>query len=470
MLFLVVLYFLHSTTSAAPIFHVLRDAIPSNLSSPSDPCTCPDQRSLWDILWSCLATIFACTWVSVHPNIPPLRESWLKTGLRRVELMAWALIAPELIILWAMKQWVGARNMVQKYQGAIVCHPWTKTHAYFIQMGGFTLFEAGKPKEVLLPGQMERLLLAGKIDLPQITEEDIQDRSKGDGLAKALVVGQTSWFVAQCIARQAQGLILTELELVTGAFAALNGVMYFLWWNKPLGVRCSVPVHLLDKAKPEEERFKFRDTKGPAIKSWPWDAMSVLVVTTYYYWGTIGNISFKGLRKAMIPIITSPWIRLRSILSSEPAQLKVPGSVSTVSTFYASTDYITFLTDGLLVPSFTWTVAALFGGLHCAAWFFVFPSHAESMIWRVCSAAVLIIPVGILLGFILNFFEDNATPNSGKQIFFRVLQYPLALAVFCLPVYVAARLILLAEAFVALRYLPSGALDVVDWLSFLPHI
>ena len=125
-------------------------------------------------------------------------------------------------------------------------------------MGGFTLFRGKKPKGVLLPGEMEDLLLEGRIDLPQITEEEIQDRSKSDGLSKALVIGQTSWFVAQCISRRAQGLILTELELITGALAALNGVMYFLWWNKPLDVQCSVPVHFLDEAKPEKERFKFK--------------------------------------------------------------------------------------------------------------------------------------------------------------------------------------------------------------------
>ncbi|KAJ7219854.1 hypothetical protein C8J57DRAFT_1095103 [Mycena rebaudengoi] len=28
-------------------------------------------RKLFDIVWGCLVTIFACTWVSVHPNVPP---------------------------------------------------------------------------------------------------------------------------------------------------------------------------------------------------------------------------------------------------------------------------------------------------------------------------------------------------------------------------------------------------------------
>lgn len=65
-------------------------------------------RSLWDILWSCLATTFACTWVSVHPNIPFIRESKASTRRWRVYLMIISLIAPEIMILWACKQLQGA--------------------------------------------------------------------------------------------------------------------------------------------------------------------------------------------------------------------------------------------------------------------------------------------------------------------------------------------------------------------------
>lgn len=65
-------------------------------------------RSLWDILWSCLATTFACTWVSVHPNIPYLREDKASTTRWRVFLMLLSLIAPEIMILWAFKQLQGA--------------------------------------------------------------------------------------------------------------------------------------------------------------------------------------------------------------------------------------------------------------------------------------------------------------------------------------------------------------------------
>jgi hypothetical protein len=39
-------------------------------------------------------------------------------------------------------------------------------------------------------------------------------------------------------------LAVTELEIVTLAYAALNGVMCFFWWKKPLDVQCPVLIEL----------------------------------------------------------------------------------------------------------------------------------------------------------------------------------------------------------------------------------
>lgn len=116
-------------------------------------------------------------------------------------------------------------------------------------MGRFVLYDAdGKTRDRVLKGRdLEKLFTEGEIVFPTITEEEIQDRSKGDGLARALALFQTTWFVMQSISRHAHGLVVTELEITTLAFAAPNGLMYFFWWNKPLAARYPVPVFLLQK-------------------------------------------------------------------------------------------------------------------------------------------------------------------------------------------------------------------------------
>lgn len=44
-------------------------------------------RKLFDIIWGCLATIFACSWVSVHPNVPPPDQSQLALLWGRLKMM-----------------------------------------------------------------------------------------------------------------------------------------------------------------------------------------------------------------------------------------------------------------------------------------------------------------------------------------------------------------------------------------------
>ena len=265
LLLLTLVYIFHGFQShAAPLANLLEESSSNATSTVLSTCICPaDQRSLLDILWSCLATLFACSWVSVHPNIPGPDESWWRISLRRLELMFWTVFAPELIISWAFRQWSGARYLEKLYKGGqmypiypeILNHKilmldsgWTKTHGHFIQMGGFMLFEGDNPKGVITQDIFKELLEEKKIDFPKVPVEEIEDRSKSDGLSKTIALSQTLWFVAQCIARRAQHLDLTLVELLTLSLALLNGVMYFLWWNKPMDVRRPIRVYLLDNS------------------------------------------------------------------------------------------------------------------------------------------------------------------------------------------------------------------------------
>lgn len=77
-----------------------------------------------------------------------------------------------------------------------------------------------------------------------ITVEEIADKSKGNGLAKILVCVQSIWFCIQCVARLAQHLPLSLLEINTAAHALAAVTTYLLWWHKPLGIErpTSVPI------------------------------------------------------------------------------------------------------------------------------------------------------------------------------------------------------------------------------------
>ena len=118
MLFLIGYYYL--TQGAA----IDISPIPSfdKRSLESKPCTdLTHYRTIWNIIWSCLVTIFSCTWVAVHPNIPCSRtreannciEKWVWNPLLSfaehcLPLFVCALLVPEYVLAWAIRQFLRA--------------------------------------------------------------------------------------------------------------------------------------------------------------------------------------------------------------------------------------------------------------------------------------------------------------------------------------------------------------------------
>ena len=508
----------------------------------SRDCVCPDVRSVWDIVWSCLVTIFACSWVSVHPNITGKNGPWRKKYLHRLELMAWAIIAPELLLNWAMRQWLGARRLAKKYKGAYITgyqfdvyifthgveKGWTKTHGYFIQMGGFMLYdtECKKPIGVLYSERLEKLLEEEQIDMPTIDEEDIQDRSKGDGLTKALVIAQTTWFIMQCIARRVQGLVVTELELVTLAFATLNSVMYFLWWNKPLDVESTCPVYL-KRARVEGENNGEKGSYNKLLVAQKIPSHLLSLDKILVESEVITNDNQGGSNQGMYSILDNNIVlkficieaehegensaaspMCNTNISDLPRQLcwflcgilyrwPFAGAIAILTRMdeIMSTTYVEqrqmhvkpFHADSnpgvnqeLGLAAGVGFIGALFGAIHCAGWNFSFPSIVEASIWRASSSIITGVPgiAAIIFGygFLVNNFdlkwelgwELKWRPGRGLEKLLEWLLLGLMLGP--LLIYIFARLTLLVEALISLRDLPTEALVVVKWTLFLPHV
>ena len=95
----------------------------------------------------------------------------------------------------------------------------------------------------LSSAQMHHAYESGIIpEPPQITAEELSDRSKGDALIKAIAIAQITWLVIQIIARSFQSLAITLLEITVLAFAATAIGTYALLWRKPQDVM--VPVYV----------------------------------------------------------------------------------------------------------------------------------------------------------------------------------------------------------------------------------
>ena len=128
MLFLVLIYYLARgasiNASPTPIFN--------NRSSENSCTNLTHCRTIWNIVWSCLSTIFLCTWVAVHPNIPSPRkreaknrfQKWVRNPLlsfaeHRLPLFVCALLVPEYVLAWAIRQYLTARKIASENEGEL---------------------------------------------------------------------------------------------------------------------------------------------------------------------------------------------------------------------------------------------------------------------------------------------------------------------------------------------------------------
>jgi hypothetical protein len=151
---------------------------------------------------------------------------------------------------------------------------WTKTHGHFIQMGGFMLFDGNVAKGVLSPEKLSELLKLGVIEFPKVTLEEIEDCSKADGFSKTVALGQALWFILQCHGRKAEHLDLTLIEELTLSFAVFNGVMFLLWWHKPLDVRSPVRVDLLAEP-PNDDPVEEEEYPACEFYGYLWDCFLI---------------------------------------------------------------------------------------------------------------------------------------------------------------------------------------------------
>lgn len=270
-------------------------------------------------------------------------------------------------------------------------------------MGGF--FDSAK-EEVVLPAdisssrnllhQYNSIIRENETTLVQtvvISEAEILDRSKGDAMAKFIVVLQTIWFIAQYLGRWAGHLPRTQLEVITLAYATLAIAVYLLWWHKPLNVQLPIEV-----------------SKGPNSPS---------------------NIHYPGVRLL-------DWRRL-------PTSWK---------------------TDRMLVFIVAPGIAVVFGGIHCLAWTFPFPTPKEMLLWRICAIFVTLAPIVFSS---ITYFGTSYT-YLANEVKLKEAGMVDWIIVLLLAAYFASRGILLVITFTSLRSSPPGVYQALSWSSYVPHL
>jgi hypothetical protein len=314
-------------------------------------------RGTMDIVWSCLITIFACSWTVTHPDIPRKGE-WATS---KMWLCFMAVVAPEWMAVVAYEEYLRARQH-SKAIGKITKSQWTMSQAFFVGMGGLEL-EFEDCTEILgrdcgsnssfksnyascfnsnyALSVFQRAVQLKKLEVKSISAEDIRKRAKTNYIVKALVCLQALWLVAQVIGRAVAQLPITTLEVVTVGYVVCALITYFCSWHKPQDAEVYILVKCKNLTKANfHQQVDAEEEDEPLLKRL-WEKPLGCVV---------GNV-----------------------------------------------------------------VTVIFGAVHCTAWNFFFSTVAESITWKVASVLNMVTPA-IFCGIYHSLPENDTSRTWVKKI------------------------------------------------------
>ncbi|KAK7021835.1 hypothetical protein VNI00_017221 [Paramarasmius palmivorus] len=501
----------------------------TNNSTSFDPITgeCIDIngcRTTIGIVWSCLSVIFICTWVAIHPNIPTVEDDegdpWHPAVVvyQNVELMVIALLTPEFMILWAMRQ----RKQAKKIQERFKVYKWGMSHGFFVIMGGFALYNREKfcghlwdrdrtseikkaihrPFEGKAEGYFNDIkTYHGKLQkLDNMDENDEKNSESSTPAAihenpsatkpvetNPLSTSSEPTTILEFLV--AKGYItLTEAEIKDRSHADVItksiAVVQTIWFIAQVIARA---VEGLAITELEIVTVGFAILNFGTYFLW-WNKPLRVRHPVRVYWrhremnikggeGGEGEGGWLWLGRAMTNVVgyiyngSNPEGRMEWILQITFLPLVIPWHI-----FVACLQILQDKDVSKLIPISSrldnnpihlyitvYGIAALFGAIHCIPWVFQFPTHTEQLLWRLSAVAVAVAPIA--MGFLHSYFKRVGTRIANWReltVFVLLLILSLAYAVF--------RITLLVIAFTALRDLSPSAYQTVQWTTFWPHI
>ncbi|KAG2071817.1 hypothetical protein BDR04DRAFT_1097835 [Suillus decipiens] len=483
-------FYLVGVIQAAPITNTTNTTTSNRFKSPLFT-----TRTLWIIISSSVLTLFACIYSAIHPNIPSPKDSPNSVLRRRLGIMIMAIIAPELIVTWAMRQWISTRHVTRRFK------------------------ESGYPRISDHPEQPEMTSLER-----QSVEESEQCENHFLRLLVVLVKAVLSvlvflWCLPGALARRVKRSIKAhfseksedEAWTQTHSFFVLMGGFMLYVDGKPYATLPHDHILELIRGKcidtPTLTADQIYDkSKGNAISKGlimlqvAWFVMQLITRAIYHLETTqleAGTLAFAVLNFLTYAVW---WNKPLNVQCPHPVYWK---SAESRPDIRVEEDGLAWL--GILAPVFrpvegllgslhrdcsentppklrvltfdgsielgdsdkmilnlaALLMATIFGAIHCMAWFFAFPTHQEQVLWRMSAVTITFTP---WLCFLV-ILTSNLVPKI------LVLQVVYGLILFAsVTLYITARAVLFVLMFTTLRHLPPDAYKAVSWTSLVPHL
>ena len=401
-----------------------------------------DNRDALGIIWTCLSVIVTCTWTILHLNIPGLEDGFWTNAFRKIKWMGVTIFLPDFVLAhgvielkmalddldsmyrarsvladagwrvdfnpWLRRlHWVTLRlrqspgrehmekqqgqgrdpeaaqnqaeteifksssrrphqkfrensNRIEKDAGETsretTLEPWTLSHSYFGNMGGILRMGPGEEISVLTSYYLASRAKKGDITLLssfKISKAAIDDKSKADILVRLLAIVQILVLLVSVLSRAILNLPITQLEIIATAFSVISIATYAVKVPKPKDVY--EPMRLIG-TQPLPQHSRDLDLGFSCFRD--------VILSRYMTFPTrVRNSNYR------------------------------PDSLNLLM---------------LLVA----IGSAIFGGLHCMAWNFAFPSRVEKWLWRTSSLCCLVIPLLVLRA---SYMLDNKVRKCMKS-------------------------------------------------------
>ncbi|KAL9091942.1 MAG: hypothetical protein Q9165_004694 [Trypethelium subeluteriae] len=397
---------------------------------------------------------------------------------------------PEVLLGTALGEWESARFSVAHFKELRQDDKWTLKHAFFADMGGFMLQTSDDVRFFLNAKHIIWLLEHRAISTAQFEEKilldpkTIDDRNKSDIFTRIFAVSQALWFCINIIARGAQGLAVTTLEITTIGIIVVSIVVYYFRTDKPADVE-SVETVSIDMTL--NELITLEEDANARTRS---HSRTPLDFASRKIWSF--GLSYHYLMNILKAIRPQLW------------QSKMEKSFGRRS----DTDVLPVAGTAMIIA---WLSTATFVSTYFIAWNFHFPTPTERLLWRLTSgllASLLLIGPCYFNWLYGNrrikkmqekvrnrrkALEETGPPSEGAMSKDRLvhrcrtlamkimnnspsndpsLDVSLFFAFAWVPsfaIYSLLRAYVWVEDLIAFRALPADVYVTVNWSAFIPH-
>ncbi|KAK7612113.1 hypothetical protein JOL62DRAFT_618335 [Phyllosticta paracitricarpa] len=393
--------------------------------------------------------------------------------------------------------------------------PWTLQQSLFAVSGGIAVDVSSfwhVPQMTLTPRGL--MVLARAALLPQVTDEEVTEKSKANTAAKILVCIQASWFLVQAVARLAQNLPLTLLEKPSALDSSSDADIL-----KSVTDRLIRPISMSEIRNRHMPRRWMRDptAKAPRFRfkmDWPSDIDDAdgesddVSEDEHVVEVERGPPSPQELARMQerhrrvnrgLDYLRSRYFqavarRGNDDMPPEP-QLYFERTSSSAKCKYVVKERSNRKIEGAFAmgdkefgqfdKGFS-LISAIYGAIHMAAWNEHFPSTAERWMWRVGALCMMLAPpLYQSHSAVEPLLDRSRVPPKNEWARPMWLFWMAKVARWMLVVFVElpliligfaaaagwgyGRLLLFIESFISLRSPPVNTYQIPEWSSYWPH-